>query len=139
LPDDILVKVDRASMSVSLEVRAPLLDYRIAEFAWRVPFSMKVRNDGGKWLVKQLLYKYVPRAIAERPKMGFDVPINDWLRGDLREWAENLLDEKRLRREGFFNPILIREKWSQHLSGKFNNQQSLWTILMFQAWLEKWN
>ena len=134
LPDDILVKVDRASMSVSLEVRAPLLDYRVAEFAWRVPFDLKVKNGGGKWLVKELLYKYVPREIVERPKMGFDVPIADWLRGSLRDWAENLLDEKKLKAEGFFNPAPIREKWRQHLSGKRNNQQALWTILMFQAW-----
>lgn len=137
LPDDILVKVDRASMSVSLEVRAPLLDYRVAEFSWRLPFNLKVRNNDGKWLIKELLYKYVPREIAERPKMGFDVPIADWLRGDLRDWAENLINEKRLRNEGYFHPAPIRETWLRHLSGKFNHQHSLWAVLMFQSWLEK--
>lgn len=137
LPDDILVKVDRASMAVSLEVRAPLLDYRVAEFAWRVPHHLKIRNGDGKWLIKELLYKYVPREIVERPKMGFDVPINEWLKTSLKDWAESLLDEQRLKDEGFFNPAPILKKWQQHQSGKRNNQQSLWTILMFQAWLEK--
>lgn len=137
LPDDILVKVDRASMAVSLEVRSPLLDYRVAEFAWRVPFNMKIKNGDGKYLLKELLYKYVPREIVERPKMGFDVPIDEWLRGSLKDWAENLIDEKRLKNEGFFNPAPITKKWLEHQSGKRNNQQSLWTILMFQAWLEQ--
>ncbi len=137
LPDDILVKVDRASMAVSLEVRAPLLDYRIIEFAWRVPFSLKVHNGEGKWLLRKLLNKYVPREITERPKMGFDVPIAGWLRDELREWAESLLDEARLRREGFFNPQVVSVKWQEHLSGKRNHQHALWAVLMFQAWLNE--
>jgi asparagine synthase (glutamine-hydrolysing) len=139
LPDDILVKVDRASMGVSLEVRAPLLDYRMIEFAWRIPMRLKVKNDGGKWLLRQFLNKHVPQQITNRTKMGFDVPIANWLRDELRDWAENLLDETRLNNEGFLNVKYVREHWQQHLSGKRNRQHSLWAVLMFQSWLNRWN
>ncbi len=134
LPDDILVKVDRAAMAVSLETRVPLLDHRIVEFAWRLPLSLKIRNGEGKWILKQLLYRHVPKNIVERPKKGFFVPIGDWLRGPLREWAESLLSKERLREEGFFRCEPILKKWEEHLSGKRNWQFHLWDILMFQAW-----
>ena len=136
LPDDILVKVDRAAMANSLETRVPLLDHRLVELASRMPMSLKIRDGKTKWILRQVLFQYVPQHLIERAKVGFSIPLADWLRGSLREWASELLDEHRLRREGFFDAEFVHALWVAHLAGKHNNQSILWNILMFQAWLE---
>lgn len=138
LPDDILSKVDRAAMAASLETRMPFLDHRIFEFAWKLPFHMKIRDGESKWLVRQVLYRYVPKTLIERPKQGFGVPINVWLRGPLRDWAESLIDESRLNHEGYLESGKVRREWDNHLSGDYNRQHWLWNVLMFQAWKERW-
>jgi asparagine synthase (glutamine-hydrolysing) len=137
LPDDILVKVDRAAMAVSLETRAPFLDHRVVEFAWRLPPEMKIRDGKTKWILRRLLARHVPEELFERPKRGFSIPVDEWLRGPLRSWAEELLAPSRLLEEGFFRPEPIRLAWEAHLSGRSNRQAQLWTVLMFEAWLNK--
>jgi asparagine synthase (glutamine-hydrolysing) len=135
LPDDILTKVDRAAMAVSLETRIPLLDHRVIELAWRLPLHMKVRGRETKWLLKRVLFRHVPEQLMERPKMGFGVPVNEWVLGPLRDWAEDLLAESRLRNEGFLNASRLRRQWQRHLEGASSEGDSLWQVLMFQAWL----
>ena len=137
LPDDILVKLDRASMAFSLEARVPLLDHRVVEFAWQLPLQMKVANNQGKRILRRILHEHVPRHLVERPKSGFAVPLDSWLRGPLRDWAEDLLNPDRIKRDGLFNAAPIRRKWREHLSGRQNWQYRLWIILMFQAWLDQ--
>ena len=134
LPDDIMVKVDRASMAVSLESRAPFLDHRVVELAWRLPLRLKLRDGQGKWALRSLLDRYVPRQLVERPKMGFGVPIDAWLRGPLKQWAEALLDPVRLKSGGLFNADAVWRRWTEHQRGGNNWQYPLWNLLMFRAW-----
>ncbi len=138
LPDDILTKVDRASMAVALEARVPLLDHRVVEFAWRIPRSTLMRNGVGKWPLRQVLYRHVPRELVERPKTGFAIPLGEWLRGPLRDWAEALLSENRLRDGGLVSVADVRRAWAEHLSGQRNWQYPLWDVLMLEAWREHW-
>jgi asparagine synthase (glutamine-hydrolysing) len=136
LPDDILCKVDRAAMACSLETRVPFLDHRVVELAWRLPLHMKIRKGVSKWALRQVLYKRIPKELIERPKAGFAIPIGQWLRGPLCEWAEALLNPSRLKAEGYLHPELITKVWQEHLSGHFDHTPKLWSVLMFQAWLE---
>jgi asparagine synthase (glutamine-hydrolysing) len=130
------VKVDRAAMAVSLETRMPLLDPEVVEFAWKLPLALKVRGGESKWVLREVLYRHIPRALMDRPKMGFGVPLDRWLRGPLRDWAESMLSEGRLRAEGYFDPRMVREVWASELREKSNHGLKIWTVLMFQAWLD---
>jgi asparagine synthase (glutamine-hydrolysing) len=135
LPDDILCKVDRAAMAVSLETRIPLLDHRVAELAARIPLSMKIRGGTGKAILRRLLYKHAPASLFDRPKAGFAVPVGEWIKGPLRPWAEALLDRRKVKDEGYFDAELVERRWRSHLSGERDSTQALWSVLMFQAWL----
>ena len=137
LPDDILCKVDRASMAVSLETRVPFLDHRVAALAARIPLSLKVRGGSGEHILRKLLYQQVPRELIERPKAGFAIPVGEWIKGPLRPWAEDLLDPGRMAGEGWFDPVIVQRRWSDHLSGRRDSTPALWAVLMFQSWLRE--
>ena len=139
LPNDILVKIDRTSMASSVETRVPFLDHRIIEYSWKIPHSLKFRNGKSKWILRKILKNYVPENLTDRPKKGFGIPLNDWLKGPLKDWAENLLDEKKLLYEGFFNSKIIRQRWEDYLSNKNKSLYDLWNVLMFQAWRDQNN
>ena len=137
LPDDILTKVDRAAMACSLETRIPMLDHRVVSFAMGLPAALNMQGNIGKQVLRSVLYRHVPRELIDRPKQGFAVPVAVWLRGSLREWAEDLLDPTRLREQGYFKPDMVRQIWTEHLSGREEYSSLLWGILMFQAWLKE--
>jgi asparagine synthase (glutamine-hydrolysing) len=134
LPDDILTKVDRASMAVSLEARVPLLDHEVVEFAWQLPLSWKIHGRTQKWILRQVLARHVPSSMFERPKTGFGVPVGQWLRGPLKDWAADLLDENGLSDDGILDPQVVRATWDAHQAGRGNHEHRLWAILMFQEW-----
>ena len=134
-----LSKSNVLSMASSLETRVPFLDHEVIEYAWKIPHSYKFRQGKGKWILRQILNNYVPKNLTDRPKKGFGIPLDIWLRGPLKEWAENLLNEKKLLEKGYFNPLLIRNKWNEHILNKKNWQYSLWNVLMFQAWIDSNN
>ena len=137
LPGDILTKVDRAAMGVSLETRVPFLNHKVVEFAWNMPIEMKIYRGEGKWALRRILEKYIPNQLINRPKMGFGVPIDSWLRGELFNWSKSILNEKIIHNDGFFNYQEINRIWEEHQSGKYNHEHKLWNILMFQMWLHK--
>jgi asparagine synthase (glutamine-hydrolysing) len=139
LPDDLLAKVDRASMAASLEVRAPILDHRVVEFSWRLPRALKIRGALGKWILREVLYRRVPKALVDRPKMGFSVPIDRWLRGPLRDWAESLLQDARADRGGLLNAAAVASAWKELQDGQRPGGPALWAVLMFQAWRARWS
>jgi hypothetical protein len=134
LPDDILCKVDRASMAVSLETRVPFLDHRVAEVAARIPMHMKIHGRTGKHILRELLYRHAPRELFQRPKAGFAIPVGQWIRGPLRDWADDLLDPNRMASEGWFDPAIVQRRWRDHVAGRSDSTPAIWAILMFQAW-----
>ncbi len=135
LSEDILAKVDRASMSASLELREPLLDHRVAEFALALPMNRKYRISQMKWLLRQVAYRHIPARLLDRPKQGFEMPVGSWLRGPLRDWAQNLLDPRRIEADGYLNPEPVAQRWKNHVAGSLDWQGKLWNVLMFQSWL----